>query len=180
MKKIEHFIIVITLLLTICMIIKWLNPLAEFINLKDNFQMIHHTQMETEIKFNNFYNKYLKNEDVLGMTKNIREMISYKNNWGENDPIWYGLTNYNGNCYVHAMLLKKALDKKGIENYLIYTTDHTHYWNLVKEGDIYRHYDSTSGNHLVGPVNDDEKYESIQHQHHAQRDWDRNLFPKAE
>ena len=79
------------------------------------------------------------------MTSIIKSKIRYNSSWGEDDPVWYGLTNNRGNCYVHALILKKALDKKGIKNMLINTSDKYHYWNLVYTNGVWRHYDSTTG-----------------------------------
>lgn len=132
---------------------------------------------DTNNKFNEFFNSYLSGKDVYGIVKTIREKIAYNYNWGENDPVWYGLTNYKGNCYVHALLVKKALDKMNIENLLIYATDKYHYWNLVNIGGVWRHYDSTPGGHIIGPATDSEKLSSSSMKG---RTWNTDAFPKAE
>ena len=62
----------------------------------------------------------------------VQQTIKYNSNWGGEDPVWYGLTTFTGNCYVHALIYKTFLDKLGYENQLIWTTDQTHYWNLIK------------------------------------------------
>ena len=103
--------------------------------------------------------------------------IRYNTNWGGDDPVWYGLTNNVGNCYVHAIILQKALNKAGITNKLIHVIDKTHYWNLVYINGLWRHYDSTPGNHIVGPTTDDQKFNSAAMKG---RDWDRDAYPKAE
>ena len=74
------------------------------------------------------------------------------------------------------MLVQKALNKKGITNKLIYTTDRTHYWNLVYQNGKWRHYDATPGGHLLGPATDKEKAASSSMQG---RKWS-SSFPKAE
>ncbi len=138
---------------------------------------VEHDQFDTSEKFNEFYNNYLVGKDVTGIVSTIRNMIKYNSNWGGSDPIWYGLTEKKGNCYVHALLVKQALDKQEIPNYLIYTTDKTHYWNLVKINEVYRHFDSTPGNHIMGPATDIEKLSSASMKG---RVWDQSIFPLAE
>lgn len=136
-----------------------------------------HNAEDTEAKFNEFYKKYLAGKSVLEMVRVIKTKIKYTTNGGGGDPIWYGLTNLAGDCYVHAMLTKKALDKAGITNRLIYVKDKTHYWNLVQISGVWRHYDSTPGSHIIGPATDTQKFNSSQMRG---RDWDRSAFPKAE
>ncbi len=137
---------------------------------------VNHNQEDTNNKFNQFYNQYLAGQSVEGMVSTIRNRIGYNTSWGGSDPVWYGLTNYSGNCYVHAMLVQKALNKAGITNKLIYTTDRTHYWNLVYQNGAWRHYDATPGGHLLGPATDEEKLNSSSMQG---RKWS-SSFPKAE
>ncbi len=139
--------------------------------------VVQHNQEDTNNKFNEFYASYLAGQSVLGMTNTIRTKIKYDHSWGDSDPVWYGLTNYSGNCYVHAMILKKALDKAGITNMLIYTTNKSHYWNLVYENGVWRHYDSTPGLHIIGPATDSEKLSSSGL---GGRTWDTSAFPAAE
>lgn len=136
---------------------------------------VNHDQEDTNKKFNQFYNQYLAGKNVQGMVSTIRNKIGYNTNWGGSDAVWYGLTNYTGNCYVHAVLVQKALNKAGITNRLIYTTDRTHYWNLVYQNGKWRHYDATPGGHLLGPATDEEKLNSSSM--HG-RKWS-SSFPKA-
>lgn len=138
--------------------------------------IIAHDNDDTNIKFNNYYNNYLANKSVLQMASLIRSNIRYSSNWGGSDPVWYGLTYNSGNCYVHALILQKALNKAGITNKLIYVKDKTHYWNLVYLDGVWRHYDSTPGTHIIGPATDTAKYNSSAMRG---RDWDRSLFPVA-
>ncbi len=138
--------------------------------------VVNHNQEDTENKFNEYYNNNLAGKSVLQIVETIRNGIGYNTNWGGDDPIWYGLTNRKGNCYVHALLVKKALDKKGISSIIIHTTDKTHYWNLVNEGGKYAHYDSTPGSHDIYDATDDEKFNSAGMKG---RNWDRNAYPKA-
>lgn len=136
---------------------------------------VNHNQEDTNNKFNQFYNQYLAGKSVKGIVETIRNKIYYNTSWGGSDPVWYGLTNYSGNCYVHAVLVQKALNKAGITNRLIYTTDRTHYWNLVYQNGSWRHYDATPGEHLLGPATDEEKLNSSSMQG---RKWS-SSFPKA-
>ena len=138
--------------------------------------VVNHNQEDTNNKFNSFYNSNLAGKSVASIVSTIRNKIGYDSSWGGSDPVWYGLTNYSGNCYVHAVLVQKALNKKGITNKLIYTTDRTHYWNLVYQNGKWRHYDATPGGHLLGPATDKEKAASSSMQG---RKWS-SSFPKAE
>ena len=70
-------------------------------------------------------------------------------------PVWYGLKERRGNCYVHAKVLQEVFNKKGITSKLIWTKDKSHYWNLVYIGGHWRHVDSTPGN-LYVLLTDDE------------------------
>ena len=119
-----------------------------------------HDQADTNAKFNEFYNKYLAGKNPQGMAETIKNVIKYNSNWGGNDPVWYGLTTSSGNCYVHAVLLQKALSKAGYSNKLIWANDKSHYWNLVNSGGYWWHYDSTPGGHIVGPATDEQKASS--------------------
>ena len=138
--------------------------------------VVKHNQEDTNNKFNQFYNNYLAGKSVSGIISEVRNRIKYNSSWGGDDPIWYGLTNYSGNCYVHAMIVKKALDKQGIKNQLIYVTDKSHYWNLVYQNGKWRHYDATPTDHIPGPATDEEKANSSAMRG---RKWS-SSFPKAE
>ena len=96
------------------------------------------------------------------MAQEIRSRLRYNNNWGGSDPIWYALTTNSGNCFVHAKLLEKALNKAGISNQIISTTKGEHYWNLTSSG---IHYDATP-NHIVEATSE-EKYNALK-----ARGWD--------
>ena len=87
--------------------------------------------------------------DVSSIVNGVRKYVKYANSWGEDDPVWYGLHDRRGNCYVHAKVLQAVLTKKGITNKLIWTYDKSHYWNLVYVGGAWRHVDSTPGNNYV-------------------------------
>ena len=85
--------------------------------------VVKHNQDDTNAKFNEFYNNYLAGKDIVGMAGAIRNQIKYSSNWGGDDPVWYGLTEGRGNCYVHALIMQKALNKAGIL-YIIYNQNY--------------------------------------------------------
>ena len=138
---------------------------------------VKHNQEDTNNKFNEFYANYLQGKNVYEITATIKNKIGYNHSWGDDDPVWYGLTNGTGNCYVHALILQKALNKEGFKNMLIHTTDKSHYWNLVYADGVWRHYDSTPGSHSTGPLTDIEKLNSTGMNG---RTWDRSSYPAAE
>ena len=107
----------------------------------------------------------------------VRNTIKYNTNNGGSDPIWYGLKNKVGNCIVHAYVFDAILKVKGYTTKIIWTTDKTHYWNMVYLNGKWVHMDSTpsSRHNKYSIMNDDLRYERLQG-----RDWDRDLWPKAE
>ena len=103
--------------------------------------------------------------------------------WGDGDPVWYGFTYWEGNCYVHAYCLQAILDYKGYETQIIWTTEKTHYWVLVNiggEGEdaVWRHIDSTPGNiHLgYGLMDDEHRLWTLS----GGRVWDFDQWPACE
>lgn len=113
----------------------------------------------------------------------VKHLIGYSSSWGDNDPVWYGLTNYRGNCYVHALVLQAILQAKGYEVLIIHTNDNvggrpSHYWDLVNLGNgKWCHSDATPGNLQEGIIcsNDTERINMLQG-----RDWDHSQWPAAE
>lgn len=107
----------------------------------------------------------------------VRDNIWYSYEWGGDDPIWFGLNEGNGNCYVHAMVFQALLREKGYETQLIWVTDRTHYWNMVKINGVWRHMDSTPGrlHERYSIMTDATRYETL-----SGRDWDRTAWPVAE
>ena len=103
--------------------------------------------------------------------------IKYSTNDGGSDPVWQGLKNKSGNCIVHAYVFDALLKQKGYTTKIIWTTDKTHYWNMVYLNGKWVHMDSTptSRHNKYSIMNDDMRYERLQG-----RDWDRNAWPKAE
>ena len=102
-------------------------------------------------------NKYASTlgNDIPSMVNGVRKYIRYSSSWGDDDPVWYGLKERRGNCYVHAKVLQEVFNRKGITSKLIWTKDKSHYWNLVYTGGHWRHVDSTPGN-LYVLLTDDE------------------------
>ena len=82
-------------------------------------------------------------DDPRAIREFLRKYIGYSTSWGGEDPVWFGLNKNGGNCYVHALCLQTLLEYKGYETQLIWSTDKTHYWVLVKVREGWRHLDST-------------------------------------
>ena len=108
---------------------------------------IQHDSSDTNRKVNEYADTL--SSDIPTIVNGVRKYIRYSSSWGGDDPIWYGLTEKRGNCFVHAKVLQAVLTKKGIPNKLIWTYDKSHYWNLVYTGGVWRHVDSTPGNNYV-------------------------------
>lgn len=124
-----------------------------------------------------YYDRYLAGKSVLEMTKFIKSHTGYKHTPGSDmEALYVILTTKSGSCRGHAFLLAKALDYSGVKNMVIKTTDGTHYWNLVYQDGVWRHYDSTPGTHTTGPSTDDAKYHS---KGMRGRNWDRSAYPAA-
>lgn len=114
--------------------------------------------------------------NVQTLSNWVRKNVKYNHNWGGDDPIWYGLKNKKGNCYVHAKILDALLKLKGYNTQLIWVTDKSHYWNIVYVDGAWRHVDSTPGTrHPAYLMNDTERYAHLQG-----RNWDRDKWPKCE
>lgn len=107
----------------------------------------------------------------------VRRNIYYTTHWGGDDPVWHGFTTRSGNCYVHAMCLKAIFDLKGIESQLIWVTEKTHYWLIVKIGDTWKHIDATpSDTHgRYSLMNDAQRLSTL-----SGRKWDTSLWPACE
>lgn len=104
----------------------------------------------------------------------VRGNIGYSKAWGGDDPVWFGFTNRTGNCYVHAMCLKSIFDLKGIQNKVIWVTDKSHYWLLVKIGGGWKHIDPTPGrlHSRYSLMNDAQRLETL-----SGRKWDTSQWP---
>ena len=114
--------------------------------------------------------------DPVAIMQYVRSTIKYNTNWGGDDPIWYGLKNKVGNCYVHAMILQAIFREKGIATQLIWVTNKSHYWNLVYVNGAWRHIDSTPGSkHPARLMTDEDRYANLQG-----RNWDRSKWPTCD
>ncbi len=116
-----------------------------------------------------------------GLGSNVEELrdycrnkIKYSHSYGDNDPIWFGFNNWNGNCYVHAMCFQALLRERGYETKLIWVTNKTHYWNLVKINGVWRHMDSTpdSTHRKISIMTDEQRLSTLKG-----RDWDHSAWP---
>jgi len=107
----------------------------------------------------------------------VRTLIKYNHNWGGDDPVWYGLTNKVGNCYVHALVLQRLLTLKGFECKLIWVTNKTHYWLVVNMGGYWRHVDATptTKHSIYVFMTDEQRYETL-----SGRNWKRSDWPACE
>ncbi len=140
--------------------------------------VVEHDQSDTDAKFEEFYSNYCAGQDIVSMANIVRTRITYEANWGGDDPVWYGLTEGKGNCYVHTMIMQRCLQKAGYTSQVIYRLDKGHYWNLVYVDGVWRHLDSTpSLRHTKGLLTDEQKWND------AGLDgigWDKSLWPAAE
>ena len=113
----------------------------------------------------------------------VRNNIRYSADWGGDDPVWFGFENRKGNCYVHAMMLEALLKEKGYEVQLIWTTDKTHYWHIIKLDGKWKHIDSTPSvpysHSKYSLMNDTQRLETLNTGGHV-RDWDRDQWPACE
>lgn len=134
-----------------------------------------HNDADTKELVKSFAAK-IGSDDPLTIMKYIRSKIKYNHNWGGSDPVWYGLKNKTGNCYVHAKILEAVLELKGYKTQLIWVTDKSHYWNLVYLDGKWQHIDATPGTkHPARLMDDEDRYNNLQG-----RDWDRSKWPKCE
>lgn len=129
------------------------------------------------------YADQLSDDPVEIMNWCYRNITYWGDAWGDGDPVWFGLTNWRGNCYVHAYCLQAILDNKGYETQLIWTTEKSHYWVLVNIGGpgeeaVWRHIDSTPGDiHLgYGLMDDTHRLWTLS----GGRVWDFDQWPACE
>ena len=114
--------------------------------------------------------------DVEEIRDYVRNTLGYNSNWGGDDPIWYGLQNQTGNCYVHAMILDALLKEKGYDTQLIWCESKSHYWNIVYIDGVWKHVDATPGpqHSRYSLMSDKQRYETL-----SGRDWDRDAWPSC-
>ncbi len=137
--------------------------------------VIDHTEEDTKELVLSIANTL--SDDPEELRDYCRNKVRYGTSYGGDDPVWYAFKNHEGNCYVHALCFKALLDAKGIENQLIWVTNKTHYWNLVKIDGVWRHMDSTPDrNHRkISIMTDKQRLSTL-----SGRTWDTSLWPKAE
>lgn len=113
-------------------------------------------------------------DDPEAIRNYVRDYINYSHDWGGDDPIWSGFTTRNGNCYVHAYCLKAILDLKGYETQLIWVTDKSHYWLVIKLDEGWRHIDATPGrtHQRFSLMTDELRLATL-----GGRDWDHSAWP---
>lgn len=134
--------------------------------------LVEHNQEDTDALVKTWADKLSDNPEKI--RDYIRYNVGYNSNWGGNDPVWYGFKNKTGNCYVHALCLKAIYDYKGIENQLIWCTDKSHYWLLVKFDNGWKHMDATPGllHSRYSKMSDKQRLATL-----SGRKWDTSLWP---
>ena len=113
--------------------------------------------------------------DAEAIRDYVRSSIGYSSSWGGDDPVWYGLKNRVGNCYVHAVVLDALLRAKGYPTQLIWCQDKSHYWNVIYINGSWKHIDSTPSDHThnrYSLMSDEQRFETLEG-----RDWDREAWP---
>lgn len=112
--------------------------------------------------------------DPESLRNYVREEIVYTGSWGGDDPVWYGFTQWVGNCYVHNLCLRALLSYYGYETNLIWVTDESHYWLQINLGGTWYHIDATPG--PVHPryslMTDEQRLETL-----GGRVWDTTQWP---
>lgn len=106
----------------------------------------------------------------------VRSKIMYTSSWGGEDPVYYGFTKFQGNCYVHALCLKALLDYYGYTSQLIWVEPQysPHYWLIININGTWYHIDPTP-NYLharYSLMNNAQRLETL-----SGRKWDTTLWP---
>ena len=107
----------------------------------------------------------------------VRSKITYTSAWGGDDPVWYGFTQWVGNCYVHNVCLRAVLEYYGYEVQMIWVTDQSHYWLIINLGGTWYHIDATPGpiHPRYSLMNDEQRMETL-----SGRKWDTSQWPACE
>lgn len=106
----------------------------------------------------------------------VRSNISYTASWGGEDPVAHGFTKWHGNCYVHAACFQALLEYFGYESDIIWVTDKTHYWNIIKIDGVWYHMDSTPSrrtHNRYSIMTTKQRLETLNG-----RRWDEDLWPQ--
>ncbi len=135
---------------------------------------VRHDQADVNALVNSIASRLSNNVEEI--RDYCRNNIKYSSSYGDGDEIWYGFNNWNGNCLVHAKCFEALLRAKGYETQLIWVTNYTHYWNLVKLNGVWRHMDSTPDrNHRkISIMTDSQRLSTL-----SGRDWDHSNWPAA-
>ncbi len=123
-------------------------------------------------------------DDLIAIRDYVRSSIGYNADWGGEDPVWYGLIQKKGNCYVHALVMQAILNSKGVENQLIWVTgpegyEYSHYWLIVNTAAGWKHIDPTprdGHDSYYDLMSDAQRYETLI-KDGIFRDWDRTQWP---
>lgn len=122
--------------------------------------------------------------DPKAITDFVRSKIYYRSDeWGGEDPAYFGFTKGYGNCMVSAACLQAILEYKGYNTKLIWLKEEfePHYWVIVEvEPGVWRHVDATRGVHApCNVVTDAERLKTLV-RGGVQRIWDTSKWPACE
>ena len=104
--------------------------------------------------------------DPKSITDFVRSKIAYRSDeWGGDDPAYFGFTKGYGNCMVSAACLQAILEYKGYNTKLIWLKEEfePHYWVIVEiQPGVWRHVDATRGVHVpCNVVTDAERLKTL-------------------
>lgn len=119
--------------------------------------------------------------DPKAITDFVRSKVYYRSDeWGGEDPAYFGFKNGYGNCMVSAACLQAILEYKGYNTMLIWLKEEfePHYWVIVEiEPGVWRHVDATRGVHApCNVVTDAERLKTLV-RGGVQRIWDTSKWP---
>lgn len=122
--------------------------------------------------------------DPKSITDFVRSKIAYRSDeWGGDDPAYFGFTKGYGNCMVSAACLQAILEYKGYNTKLIWLKEEfePHYWVIVEiQPGVWRHVDATRGVHVpCNVVTDAERLKTLVRAG-VQRIWDTSKWPACE
>lgn len=123
----------------------------------------------------NSLKKGSKQATALTIRTWVRNNLTYSARYNSRDTYiaaWNGLTIHKGDCFTYYALSKVLLDLCNIENKLIYSKNHDHYWNLVHVEIGWRHLDGTFKN--TNKLMTDSEFAKA-----TAKSWDKNKWPKV-